>query len=295
MIRFIQTPQNAVVKFFAFSFLFTSAFVQADGIDIPKTCSAIPSHVCVGDENYCGELIPFLPEKGYGYWNYPLNGETQQNQFRSFARRDLVLLIKYAAGWTQCLTESWKNGNGQPLGLGDMSEGNGDIPGTSQGAPGHPRGTHTRGFDMDIAYYQTGTSDNRLRAVCDHWDKSGADVFHCTTDPYKLDIMRTALFLGKIHDSSKLRVIGVDGKIGPLVEEATEKLCNQKVLHGTVCETGRLRLAYETQNQQRGWYRFHHHHLHVSLSRVSPDQETMDNLWFQPETMNLIPFLKNSF
>ena len=67
-----------------------------------------------------------------------------------------------------------------------------------------------------------------------------------------------------LHDSPRLRVIGVDGQIGPLVEEAMDTLCAQGTIDGPACGSGRS-LAWEETDEGRGWYRFHHHHFHVSL------------------------------
>ena len=134
-----------------------------------EDCEAIPTYECNPSVMDCDALIPFLPPLGDGYWNYPLNGETTDDQYRSFARRDLVMLIKYAAAKTRCLAANWPEGSAIELGLGDMSEADGSIPGTRDGSPGHPPGTHTNGTDMDIAYYQVGTADNRLRPVCSHY------------------------------------------------------------------------------------------------------------------------------
>ena len=128
-------------------------------------CQALPERDCQGTAAHCGELLPFEPVTGPGYDNYPLNGETATNQYRSFARRDMVLLVKWAAAYVACKADGWSTGHGGPLGLGDMSEANGAIPGTSDGDPGHPPGTHIDGYDMDAAYFQVGTADNKLRAV----------------------------------------------------------------------------------------------------------------------------------
>ena len=145
-------------------------------------CSGVADWMCEGGERECGTLEQFLPVSGPGYWNYPLNGESESNQYRSFCRGDLTALVKYAAAQVECLTGDWAFGNHQPLGLGDMSEADGAIPGTSIGSPGHPEGTHVDGYDMDIAYYQLSASDNRLRAVCDHVS-GGADQYHCVSEP----------------------------------------------------------------------------------------------------------------
>ena len=226
-------------------------------------CDGIPDPVCDGTAAWCAELVPFTPVHGDGYWNYPLNGETEGNQYRSYIRRDLMLLVKYAAAWTRCIGEGWPDGNGGPLGLGDMSEADGAIPGTSVGSPGHPYGTHTGGRDVDIAYFQRGTQDNRLRPVCEHFE-NGRDVYHCTSDPDRLDVRRTAVFLAKLHDSDRLRVVGVDGRVGLLVTSAIAEMCADGVLDGDAC-SGSNSITFETTDTGRGWFRFHHHHFHVSL------------------------------
>ncbi len=227
----------------------------------PPDCDDLPDFRCDGSDGPCGELVPFLPELGDGYWNYPLNGETDDNQYRSYARRDLAMLVKYAAARTRCLSASWDSGNHEPLGLGDMSEADGAIPGTSDGDPGHPAGSHTDGLDMDIAYFQVGHPDNLLRPICDH--EAGGEQNHCTSDPDRLDVWRTALFLALLHDSPQLRVIGVDGRVGPLVEQAIRTLCGRGFLADGACDESSL--AYETRDTGRGWFRFHHHHFHVSI------------------------------
>ena len=138
----------------------------------------------------------------------------------------------------------------------------GAIPGTSIGSPGHPQGTHVNGYDMDIGYYQQGTADNKLRPVCEHV-QGGADQYHCVGEPDLLDVWRTSLVLGLMHDTPQLRVIGVDGRIGPLVDSAMEQLCDAGWLAGNACT--RPRIVYEETNTGMGWFGFHHHHFHVSL------------------------------
>jgi hypothetical protein len=220
-------------------------------------CNELPQKSCTGGG--CADLLPFDPDEGPGYIDYPENGETWNNQYRSYARRDLIMLVKWAAAWVECTAKDWPGGNGHPLGLGDMSEGNGNIPGTSDGDPGHPNGTHINGRDMDIAYYQQTGPDNHLRPVCPHGGN-----YHCTGAPDNLDVNRTALFIGALLSSTRTRVIGVDGKIGPLIEDAMDTLKAQGYMPPK--DSGAdASLSYETVNNGNGWYYFHHHHLHISL------------------------------
>jgi hypothetical protein len=210
-------------------------------------CAALPPRDCTGSFAECSRIVPFEPVTGPGYENYPLNGETDANQYRSHARVDLMMLIKWATAFTACKAA---------------------IPGTSVGSPGHPAGTHVNGNDMDIAYYQTGTPNNRLRPICEHVE-GGQDQYHCVAAPTRLDLRRTAIFLGALLTSPRVRVIGVDGKVGPLVRPAIQELCDTGVVAAEAC-TRLGKIVFEETNGGLGWYRFHHHHLHVSLRRLAP-------------------------
>jgi hypothetical protein len=211
------------------------------------------------------ELAQFEPDRGDGYWDYSENGESEDDQYRSYLRRDVQQMVKYAAAWTRCLSQDWEFGNQEPLGLGDMSEGNGAIPGARERDPGHPSGSHVDGKDIDIAYYQLHDGDNLLRPICEHTDSRGREQSHCVSAPNNLDVFRTALFLAKLHDSPRVRVIGVDGQAGPLIEDAFDQLCAEGWLDkdSSVCRGGN-KLAYETVDRGSGWFRHHHHHFHLS-------------------------------
>ena len=240
------------------------------------TCASVPAQAgCTSGTGACAQMSLFTPLDGPGYTNYPLNGETASNQYRSYCREDLQQLIKWAAAMVDCKAASWGGGNGHPIGLGDMSEADGAIPGASIGQPGHPPGTHEDGYDMDIAYYQVTSPNNFLRSVCDH-HIGGQDAYRCVAPPDNLDIWRTAYFLGLLFQSPRTRVIGVDGQIGELVEQAFDVLCAQGWLTGPAC-TGQASLAYETVDEGRGWYRFHHHHFHISLWGVASSAPTLPN------------------
>lgn len=218
------------------------------------TCSGLPTRDCTSG---CSTLTTFNPRVTDYYDDYPINGEMSQNQYRSYARKDLVMLMSYATAYTECKSNGWA-GNGGALGLGDMSEADGAIPGASINQPGHPPGTHVNGYDIDIAYYQTGTANNRLREICTYANS------HCTEDPVYLDVWREALFLGTLFASPRTRVVGVDGKAGPMLLSALDQLCNSGWLTSTSCNN--IALAYETTNTGQGWYYHHHHHAHLSLN-----------------------------
>ncbi len=232
-------------------------------------CDNVPARDCTGGTAACATVGAFDPKLGSGYEDYPLNGETASNQWRSFARADLQQLVKWATAVVECRAKHWAFGNHAPLGLGDMSEANGAIPGTATGQPGHPAGTHVNGLDMDIGYYQTNTRDNRLRPVCPHTASGGGDAYHCTAAPNSLDLWRNTLVLGAMATSRRVRVIGMDGKVGPLVMAALPALCRDGYLDKTACTRSRALLTYEETDQGSGWFLFHHHHFHVSLTSAA--------------------------
>lgn len=228
------------------------------------SCSNLPPMDCTGGAAHCAALVQFNPVQGDGYIDYPENGETWANQYRSYIRRDLMMLIQYATAKVACKTAGWTTGNGKPLGLIDMSEANGAIPGTSIGSPGHPAGTHVNGRDIDVAYYQTANiPDNRARAICEHV-VNGKDAYHCVAEPHLLDAWRNAAFLGFLFESKSVRVVGADGKVGPHLDAALTYLCQNGWLTTYACSNRKL--TYEVTNQGHGWYYFHHHHMHVSYT-----------------------------
>ena len=212
--------------------------------------SKIPKWQCTSGDSVCKKLELFSPTNGYGYV------VTHGTKF-SWLRHDTTMLVKYAAASVACMMPGVS-----PLGMGDMSMSNGGTPAVN-GQLRHPKSTHDGGRDIDIAYYQVNTPNNKLRAVCDH-KINGVDQYHCTKAPDKLDAKRTALFIGKLMESDRVRVIGVDGKIAQLVVAEAKKLAAQGLITQAALKKFDSHLAYEVTDTGKGWYKFHHHHLHLS-------------------------------
>ena len=224
-------------------------------------CNDLPPLSCIGDTGYCTEVIPFEPDEGPGYWDYPIPGETVEDQYYSYLRRDAVMLIKYAAAKVACKTADWDYGNFAPLGLGDMSEEDGSTPGTHVGSLRHPPKTHEHGNDIDAAYYQLFSPDNLLRPVGDSYI-GNENQYHLIDEPYALDVWRTALFIAYLSEHPDLRVVGVDGQIGLVLEPALDQLVTLGWIDESLNDV--IPLAYEVVDQGHGWYLFHHHHMHIS-------------------------------
>ena len=132
---------------------------------------------------------------------------------------------------------------------------------------------------MDIGYYQTQYSDNRLRSICEH-STGGQDQYHCVGTPNNLDVWRTALVLAKMHDNPNLRVIGVDGQAGLLIESAISQMCGAGWLSGAPCTTSKI--TWEVTDQGAGWFRFHHHHFHISVSGSKSNFDTEPSTCLTP-------------
>jgi hypothetical protein len=90
------------------------------------------------------------------------------------------------------------------------------------------------------------------------------------------------MFLGSVFESTRTRVIGVDGKAGPILLSALDTLCTDGWLSSTACNN--IVLAYETTNMGQGWFHFHHHHAHISLKKVTlgPEQAAGDGVLDNP-------------
>jgi hypothetical protein len=185
-------------------------------------------------------------------------------------------LVQYATAKVACKTADWEYGNFEPLALGDMSEADGSTPALlTLGVYLHPPGTHEDGRDIDTAYYQIFSDDNRLRAICLHYDS------HCVETPYALDIWRTALYIAYLAEHPLLRVIGVDGQAGLVLEGALDTLVATGWIEAELRNS--IPLAYETEDTGLGWFRYHHHHNHVSMNYL---YDAVASAQIQPDTLN---------
>jgi hypothetical protein len=228
-----------------------SCTYDKDGCAGSSSCANLPPRDCTGGEAQCSKLVLFSPTQGAGY-------EVTYGTSYSWARQDTMMLIQYAAASVACMMPG-----SHPLGLGDMSMQNGSTPMDAYGNLRHPQGTHDGGRDVDLAYYQVGQPDNHLRPVCPH-SNGGQEQYHCVGSPSILDAERTALFLAKLLESSRVRVVGVDGQIGPLLQAEAQTLHGKGLITSASLAAFSSKLAYETSDTGMGWYLFHHHHMHLS-------------------------------
>ena len=74
-----------------------------------------------------------------------------------------------------------------------------------------------------------------------------------------MDGPRTAFFMAMLAKHPRLRVIGVDTLLAPIIEQAGGALVSQGKISGSLLNTLKNKMAYG-----EGWP-FHHHHMHVSM------------------------------
>jgi len=228
----------------------------------PGPACALPPRTCIGND--CDEIVE-MPLAGPGYVDVQLEGEQTPDSSTSFLRRDLMTIVRYAAAKVECKARDWPSGNGGEIVLGDMSERDGSRPGMHIGSPRHPEQTHVGGRDIDIAYFQRDTLDNQLRPICRH-QEHGVELYRCIAPPTRLDAWRTALFIGALLEETRVRVIGVDGTAATPILAAFDELCETAWIDKAACNR-RNRIAFETSDTGRGWFRGHHNHMHVSWWR----------------------------
>lgn len=222
----------------------------------------LPPRDCLVGPISCAELVE-MPIRGYGYRDQRLLDEDTPATSTSYLRRDLAMLVRYAAAKVARDAGTWQSGTGGPLVLGDMSESDGSTPGAHLGRIRHPDHTHEDGRDIDIAYYQRNTSDNALRAVCRHHEDE-RDAYHCIGPAKHLDAWRTALLVGAVLESPRVRVIGMDARVAERVVPVLDILCASHLVEPAACARRDL-IAFERHDTQKGWFLSHHNHLHVSL------------------------------
>ncbi len=205
---------------------------------------------------------PYVPD-GYTLESY--------SSYR-WLRRELIMLVRHAIHEVQR-----KYRGTTALGLLDMGDKYAITPGFDVGDPRHPESTHDQGGNIDIAYYQTdGENDGAI--VCGPNENTNNDGYFCTsTNGHIVDLPRTAYFMAILAQHPRLRVIGVDQLLAPLIEAAAKKLRDDGDITAKMYTDLTGSLAYGD-----GWP-FHHHHMHVSMRWWGDDAPQPNALMAYPE------------
>ncbi len=225
----------------------------------PGSC---PSWECTGAS--CSELIAMPGSYDASSAQAIADGYYIATESRyAFLRRDLTMLIRYAA-----CEVAHRYPGGRPIGLSDLSQADGRTPGTDVGSPRHPTTTHT-GNDMDLAYYQTDGA-NEPQIICgDGSDRNGNgspgtynDGYFCTTETNIVDWARQAYWFAKLASTPLVRVFGVDQTLDDDFRRELDALYSS----GAITEGERTRALILGVGASGGW-QYHHHHSHMSYSR----------------------------
>lgn len=180
-----------------------------------------------------------------------------------FARRELVMLLRYAIHRTQ-----QKFPNTLALGVKDLAQRDGESPGLDVGDPRHPAGAHVQGGSVDVAWFTTLAGSaavpyNQVRIICDA-NQGSNDGTQCTsaaTTLHVVDLPRQVFFLASLFESARLRVIGVDQVIAPLLQQEADR----QLSLGWISQAERDAFFGPKLASGAGWP-FHHHNIHVSLA-----------------------------
>jgi len=174
-------------------------------------------------------------------------------------RRELIMLVRYAIHETQL-----KFPGTDPLGLIDMCDKDGVTPGFDVGDPRHPETTHDQGGNIDIAYYQT-DGNSSADVVCGP-NNTATDGYFCTSvDNHIMDVPRVTYFMAMLNRHPRLRVIGVDTLLAPLIQAEALAQYQAGYFSADTYQSLLSTMAYGD-----GWP-FHHHHMHVSMRWWSED------------------------
>ena len=234
----------------------------ADGRDCPP---GFPFDECEGRPG--GQLglvqFPFSdPADGYVGDGYRFDSMANYR----WARRELVMLVRYALHETQVRFPGTR-----PLGIFDAGQRDGSTPGYDVGNPRHPEGTHDQGGSIDLAYFSIlaayGFTDySATRIVCDKNEGSN-NGFFCNpgaAQTHVVDLPRQVFFMAKLFESPRVRVIGVDQVIAPLLRAEADR----QLALGLIGQSARD-LFYQKLGFGTGW-EFHHFRVHVSLQFWMP-------------------------
>jgi hypothetical protein len=143
-----------------------------------------------------------------------------------------------------------------------MCQRNGLTPGHDIGSLRHPATTHDQGGNIDIAYYQT-VADNHVRTVCDAAGGSH-DGYYCAASAARthiVDLPRTVTFIAALLRSPRVRAIGVDRVLGPLLHAEAARLRAR----GAITQADYDELVSPARLTWGDGWPFHHHHMHLSL------------------------------
>ena len=218
---------------------------QCDGPFSSEDCSGMPGGVL--------KLYQFPePESGDPWGGDNYHFETVSGY--KWARRELIMLIR------QTLYETVEEYPGTAsVGIIDACQEDGVTPGYNIGQPRHCRTCHDEGGNIDLAYFAT-DGNNHVKTICGPGGENvTADGMQCTSaakTEHIVDLERQVFFMARLFDSPRMRAIGVDPVIAPLLGAKADEMFSA----GKISAQGRFGIK-----NYLGLWPTHHHHIHVSL------------------------------
>ena len=209
-----------------------------EGLDCDE---AFPDEDAEDEDGPCNRIMQF-PQANDATEGYFVEHEPHYSSLR----REVAYLVRYAARETRAQFEDT-----EPLGLLDMSQWDGDVPGRMRGQLRHPEGTHVGGNDIDIAYYSL-SPGNGGKIICPD------DNYFCTGPADDLDVDRTTFFMAQLMESDFVRVAGVDPEVAALVGPRAYEMQEEGLISNRQRQKVVGLMAYGS-----GWP-FHQHHIHLS-------------------------------
>lgn len=146
-----------------------------------------------------------------------------------------------------------------PIGVADLSQEDGEIPGTDVGVPRHPAPSHTKGFSADITYFRRNGKTLEDSPACVTKNGDFCDGSH------DVDVVPTARLFAYLARSKRLAQIIVDPMMMDDLGAALDALAQDGV-DGATTARGLL-----TTNVP-----LHTDHFHFSVSRACYDGKDND-------------------
>ena len=171
-----------------------------------------------------------------------------------WGRRELIMLVRDGL---RALREQYPDT--AVVSLADTCQQDGVTPGYDIGKPRHCFTCHDQGGNIDIAYFTTDGS-NKVQTICGpdgaNVDKSKQQCAAAAKAGHIVDLDRQTWFIARLFDSGRVRAIGIDPVVGPLVQARAKEMR----------KAGQISAAGNAGIQTKfGLWATHHDHIHVSL------------------------------
>jgi hypothetical protein len=166
-----------------------------------------------------------------------------------YGRCELVALIVDAAIELHATTPDLS-----VVGVDDLSQADGEIPGTDVGEPRHPAPSHTKGFSADLNYFRLNGKTLEDSPACPSKTREFCE------GPHDVDVVPTARFFAHLAKSKRLVQIIVDPMMVDDLTHALDALAEQGTEGASIARAVLI-----------SGIELHTDHFHISVSRACFD------------------------